>query len=233
MSLFYPIPCPKTSEILKFAEWRNIGRSNSQSCAAKMAAFPVSALAHTPDWDSRLPGGGISSHRACALPCAAKMAAFPVSGGVPWEVPLGVGGPPAMDFIFWRAGQDTQDTQDTHDGGKVGLRASGQEMACELAKGLRAYAPSRRSPGSLGCPGCLGQGVGARSGLAPTQPFARRQYAASNAVATSCDPPARQIRSRRDSPAPQASGCPTSEARSLAKQGRKRPSATLPVSGGI
>ena len=51
------------------------------------------------------------------------MAAFPVNGGVPWEVPLGVGGPPAMDFIFWRAGQDTQDTQDTHDGGNVGLRA--------------------------------------------------------------------------------------------------------------
>ena len=116
--------------------------------------------------------------------------------------------------------------------------------ACEPVKGLRAEAlshwvyfqyevPSRRSPGSLGCPGCLGQGVGARSGLAPTQPFARRQYAASNAVATSCDPPARQFRSRRDSPAPQASGCPTSETRSLAKQGRKRPSATLPVSGGI
>ena len=90
--------------------------------------------------------------------------------------------------------------------------------ACEPVKGLRAEAlshwvyfqyevPSRRSPGSLGCPGCLGQGVGARSGLAPTQPFARRQYAASNAVATSCDPPARQFRSRR--------------------------SATLPVSGGI
>ncbi len=40
--LFYPIPCPKTSRKSKFAEWRNIGRSNSQSCAAKMAAFPVS-----------------------------------------------------------------------------------------------------------------------------------------------------------------------------------------------
>ena len=55
--------------------------------------------------------------------CAAKMAAFPVSGGVPWEVPLGVGGPPTRDAIFWWADQDPQNTQDTQDGGKVGLRA--------------------------------------------------------------------------------------------------------------
>ena len=156
------------------------------------------------------------------------MAAVPVSGGDLWGVPLGVGGPPAGNFIFWRADQDTQDIQDTHDGGKVGLRAEPlSHWVC-----YQYEVPSRRSPGSLGCPGCLGQGVGARSGLAPTQPFARRQYAASNAVATSCDPPAWQFRSRRDSPAPQASGCPTSEARSLAKQGRKRPSATLPDRGG-
>ena len=51
------------------------------------------------------------------------MAAFPVSGGGPWGVPLVVGGPPAGNFIFWWADQDTQDTQDTQDGGKVGLRA--------------------------------------------------------------------------------------------------------------
>ena len=36
--------------------------------------------------------------------------------------------------------------------------------------------PSRRSHGSLGCPGCLGQGIGARSGLAPAQPSARRLF---------------------------------------------------------
>ena len=57
-------------------------------------------------------------------------------------MPLGVGEPPAGDFIFWWAGQDRQDSQDSQDGGKVGLRASerlaSQEMACELAKGLRA-----------------------------------------------------------------------------------------------
>ena len=47
-------------------------------------------------------------------------------------MPLGVGGPPAGNFIFWWADQDTQDTQDTHDGGKVDLHASGREMACEL-----------------------------------------------------------------------------------------------------
>ena len=51
-------------------------------------------------------------------------------------MPLGVGVPPAGDFIFWRAGQDRQDSQDSQDGGRAGLRASerlaGQEMACEL-----------------------------------------------------------------------------------------------------
>ena len=62
--------------------------------------------------------------RSNSQACAAKMAAFPVSGGDLWGVPLGVGGPPAGNFIFWWAGQDTQDTQDTQDGGKVGLRAS-------------------------------------------------------------------------------------------------------------
>ena len=34
-----------------------------------------------------------------------------------------------------------------------------------------------------------------------------------------------RMRPARDSPAPKASGCPTSAARSLAEQGRKRPSA--------
>ncbi len=67
---------------------------------------------------------GENMGRSTSQSCAAKMAAFPVSGGVQWGVPLGVGGPPAGDFIFWRADQDTQDTQDTQDGGKVGLRAS-------------------------------------------------------------------------------------------------------------
>jgi hypothetical protein len=113
---------------------------------------------------------GENIDRSTSQSCAAKMAAFPVRGGGQWGVPLGVGGPPAGNFIFWWADQDRQDTQDTQDGGKVGLRASerlaaierlsGQEMACELAKDLRAYAPSRRSPGSHGCPGCLGQGTG-------------------------------------------------------------------------
>ena len=46
-------------------------------------------------------------------------------------MPISVGEPPAKDFIFWWADQDTQDSQDTQNGGKVGLRASGREMACE------------------------------------------------------------------------------------------------------
>ena len=64
-SQYTPSPCRFQAGIVGNRSLRNdetIGRSNSQSCAAKMAAFPVSALAHTPDWDSRLPGGGITSH---------------------------------------------------------------------------------------------------------------------------------------------------------------------------
>ena len=77
-------------------------------------------------------------------------------------MPLGVGGPPARDFIFWWADQDTQDTQDTHDGGKVGLRASErlsrQEMACALSHCPIGSVPSTKHQAGavLGVLGVLG-----------------------------------------------------------------------------
>ncbi len=133
---------------------------------------------------------GTADFQAAAFPAAGPRLSMrrqdgggPVSGGDLWGVPLGVGGPPAGNFIFWRADQDTQDIQDTHDGGKVGLRAEPlSHWVC-----YQYEVPSRRSPGSLGCPGCLGQGVGARSGQVPIWPLARRQYAARGAPQT-CPP---------------------------------------------
>jgi hypothetical protein len=70
--LSYHIPAFSRKPKLAYPQslGENFGRSTSQSCAAKMAAFPVSAMhrqdggvpsqrhARSHDWDSRLPGSG-------------------------------------------------------------------------------------------------------------------------------------------------------------------------------
>ena len=49
---------------------------------------------------------------------------FPPRLAAGWGMPLGVGGPPARNFIGRWAGQDTQDTQDSQDCGRVGFAPS-------------------------------------------------------------------------------------------------------------
>ena len=77
-------------------------------------------------------------------------------------MPLGVGGPPAGNFIFWWVNQDTHDTQDTQDGGKAGLRASerlaGQKMAYGLSNCPFGPVPSAKHQAGavLGVLGVLG-----------------------------------------------------------------------------
>ena len=64
--LFYPIPCPKTSGISKFAGWRKHWPEHPQT------------LENRSDLNSNV---NERAQRSRAFPCAAKMAAFPVSGG--------------------------------------------------------------------------------------------------------------------------------------------------------